>query len=99
MYSQIPDELKALDQWVAWTLVDRGGKKVKLPVDPKTGKLAKTNDSSTWGTFEQATKAGERLSGIGFVFTADDVYTGIDLDGHIDSELIHWFDSYSEYYR
>jgi len=96
-FSNIPIELKSLKQWVAWSLVKRDGKFTKLPINPLTGDLAKTNDPSTWGTFKQAESAGSRLSGIGFVFTKNDPYVGIDLDGHIDSDVIKWFDSYTEY--
>jgi putative DNA primase/helicase len=92
----IPHELKDRPQWVAWILVERAGKKTKLPVNPKTGKSAKTDDPTTWGTFEQAVRAGKQLNGIGYVFSADDPYCGIDLDGHIDHELIGWFASYAE---
>ena len=95
-FDNIPQELKSRPQWVAWILVERAGKRTKLPVNPKTGKSAKTDDPATWGTFEQAVRAGKQLNGIGYVFSADDPYCGIDLDGHIDQELIGWFDSYAE---
>ena len=95
-YENIPAELQALNQWVAWTKVDRTGKKRKLPIDPKTGQMAKTNDPSTWGTFEQACAAGKKLDGIGFVFTSDDPFCGIDMDQGIDYDLIDWFNSYAE---
>lgn len=95
-FDHIPAELKARPQWVAWILVERAGKKTKLPINPKNGKLAKTDDPTTWGTFEQAVRAGKQLNGIGYVFSADDPYCGIDLDGHIDHELIGWFGSYAE---
>lgn len=92
----IPQELKDLAQWVAWIIVERAGKKTKLPINPKTGRLAKTDDPATWGTFDQAVRAGRQLNGIGFVFSPDDPYCGIDLDGHIDDDLIGWFASYAE---
>jgi hypothetical protein len=95
-FEHIPDELKARPQWVAWNLVERAGKKTKLPINPKNGRLAKTDDPSTWGTFEEAIRTGRQLNGIGYVFSADDPFCGIDLDGHIDHELIGWFASYAE---
>lgn len=95
-FDNIPQEMKDRAQWVAWSLVDRAGRKTKLPINPLTGQLAKTDDQKTWGTFAQAVKAGRHLNGIGYVFSADDPYCGIDLDGHIDSDLIEWFDSYAE---
>jgi hypothetical protein len=74
----IPAELKARPQWVAYTLG-------KVPKNPATGGAAKTNDSRTWGSFEQAVRLwqgrrGNGIGGIGFVFTPDDPYCGVDLD-------------------
>lgn len=95
-FEKIPDELKALKQWICWELVDRDGKKTKLPINPKTGKLASTTDASTWTDFDAAVMASTGFSGIGFVFTDKDPYCGIDMDGHIDDELIEWIGSYTE---
>lgn len=71
MYENIPAELKALPQWVI-VGADRG------PVDPKTGRPAKTNDWTTWSTYEHACSVATR--GIGFVFTPWDPYCLIDID-------------------
>lgn len=95
-FENIPDELKTRPQWVAWKMAERGGKKTKLPVNPKSGRMAKSDDPATWGTFAQAVRSAKQLDGIGYVFSADDPYCGIDLDGHIDKELIGWFGSYAE---
>lgn len=104
-----PAGLRDHAQWVAWKSVERDGKPTKVPVNPHSGELAKANDRSTWGTFEQAltacrTRSG--LCGVGFVFSADDPYCGVDLDDCIDSntgaikswaaEFIEQLDSYSE---
>lgn len=95
-FNNIPDELRQLRQWVAWTMQKRDGKDTKLPVDPVTHRLAKVNDPTTWGTFDQAVTAGKQLSGIGFVFAADDPYCGIDIDSAPEPEMLKWFDSYTE---
>lgn len=95
-FDKIPDELKALRQWICWELVERDGKKTKLPINPKTGKLASTTDAATWTDFDSAVMASTGFSGIGFVFTDNDPYCGIDMDGHIDDELIEWIGSYTE---
>jgi putative DNA primase/helicase len=80
----------------------------KLPVNPATGGLAAANRSATWNTFEGACRAVERfgLTGVGFVFSAEDPYTGIDLDDCLNpqtGELAPWarrivdeLDSYAE---
>lgn len=67
----IPQELRALHQWVA------GGQN-KLPLNPLTGQAADVTDSTTWGTFEQAVNTGYQH--IGFVLTKNDPYAVVDLD-------------------
>ena len=52
-FEKIPQELKALKQWVCWC----GD---KLPKNPHTGGNAQSNNPSTWGTFEQAIEAVAR---------------------------------------
>ena len=106
--NKIPEELCNLSQWVVWRLVDRGGKKTKLPFDPVSGKPASTTNPHTWRSFDAALRACERggYSGLGFVFSEDDPYCGIDLDHVHDPdtgqfepwarELIQRLNSYSE---
>ena len=62
----------------------------KIPVDPKTGKSASVSDPSTWSSFEQAVSAyhGGGYSGIGFVFTKDDPYVGVDFDDCFNEEIL-----------
>lgn len=70
----IPDELRALPQWCV------AGPN-KEPIDPKTGRMARTNDPHSWGTFEEAYKIGERCGArIGFVLTENDPYCILDMD-------------------
>lgn len=81
----IPEELKALRQWVCWKLVWDDTRWTKVPVNPKTGRNASSTKSSTWGTFDQAWEhyenhKGHGVDGLGFVFTKDDPFVGIDLD-------------------
>jgi len=96
MYDNIPIELQELPQWVCWQLVERGGKPTKIPINPHTGAAASSTNPETWGTFGCVTKLADRFSGIGFVFTANDPYCGIDMDGHIDGELVGYIHSYTE---
>ena len=69
----------------------------KVPIDPRTLKNASTTDPRTWGTFEDCCKAlacaceewgveSPDRGGLGFVLTANDPYTGIDLDHCRDPE-------------
>lgn len=84
----IPDELKVRPQWICWQgkQLDNG-KLSKIPVDPKTGQAASTTDSTTWGEFAEAldNHRSGKADGIGFVFTKDDPYFGIDLDGCVNA--------------
>lgn len=89
-----PEELRARRQWVCWKWHYRDGKWTKIPVNPHTGKPAKTNDSRTWSTFEHAVatwKANPKsIAGVGYVFT-DDPYVGKDFDDCIeDGKLDPW---------
>lgn len=82
MTKNIPDEIKAYSHWICWGVQIRDGKETKVPYSPHGG-LAKADDPSTWGTFEQAQAYFEKnpnLSGLGFVFADDDPFCGIDLD-------------------
>jgi P4 family phage/plasmid primase-like protien len=107
----VPAALASLNQWVVWKLVpkkDKPGKFTKVPYDPKYNIKASSTKSSDWGSFDQACDAyllGDGYDGIGFVFTANDPFVGIDLDGCFDDagnlnddghEVISLIDSYTE---
>ena len=102
----IPRELKARPQWVVWKAV--GDKPEKVPYSARTGRKASSTDLLTWSSFEEAREAmktGE-YSGLGFVFSSGDPYTGLDLDdcvepqtGHVAAwamEIVEQLDSYAE---
>jgi putative DNA primase/helicase len=79
MYDNIPHELAARPQWVCWRYQTRQGRPTKIPYTPGTQTRASSTDPATWRTFDDA-KRDRNHNGIGYVFTADDPYTGIDLD-------------------
>ena len=90
---RVPGELTSVNQWVVWKAVEmrkRDGtvKITKVPYDPKNGNKASTQRRSNWGSFDQACEAMimDGYDGIGFVFTADDPFVGIDLDNCFDEE-------------
>ena len=105
----IPAALRTTAQWVAWRYVARDGKRTKAPVSPLDGSLADSTSRVTWGTFEQALEAcrsDKTLAGVGFVFTADDPFCGVDLDNSVDvdanvkswaKDLLAKLDSYTEF--
>ena len=79
----------------------------KVPKSPLYNGNASPTDSSTWGTYEQAVNACKQYnySGIGFVFTAESEYCGIDIDHCIDAngeinknalDIVDTMDSYAE---
>lgn len=79
MYEKIPYELKELDHWCCFKIekVDNG-RFTKRPYNPITNEMAKSNDESTWVSFEDAASQSINYDGIGFFFKAP--YVGIDLD-------------------
>lgn len=106
--SAIPEELRALPQWVCWRIEQRSGKPTKVPKNPHTGRNADSTDASTWSDYEAAlaSMAHYHFTGIGFVFSKGDPYTGIDLDHCVNlatGEITPWaqslidrFDTYTE---
>lgn len=80
--ARVPAELKAEARWVCWRREERNGRATKLPVDARTGRMAKSTDPATWATFEDAVAAVGRwrCDGVGFVFGPDRAFTGLDLD-------------------
>jgi len=79
----IPCDLRALPQWVVWKLVPGKPKPKKVPYNSRCSRqLASTTDATTWGTYDDSVKTcNERqFAGIGFVFSKDDPFVGIDLD-------------------
>jgi putative DNA primase/helicase len=82
----IPVELRERAQWVVWKRERRAGKPTKVPyraADART--KAAVDDPRTWGTFEQAIARVAEVQGIGYMFSADDPFCGVDLDACIDA--------------
>src|SRR5690606_27171114 len=78
MYNEVPYELKELDRWCNYKIIERGGRKTKMPVNSNTGEMAKSNDESTWASFDTALSVSHKYDGLGFFFKAP--YVGIDID-------------------
>jgi putative DNA primase/helicase len=102
----IPEEIRIRPQWVVWKAV--GDKPDKVPYSARTGRKASSTDLMSWSTFEEALEAykGDGYTGVGFVFSSGDPYSGIDLDGCVDPttgelaawalEIARYFQSYTE---
>ena len=77
----VPGELRALPQWLIYRIEVRKGKQTKVPYWAARPSLkASATDPATWATFEEAFEARDRADGLGFVFTEDDPFIGVDLD-------------------
>ena len=101
-----PAGLRELDQWVCWSH-ERG---TKVPKIAGTVRRASSADPKTWRSFEEcveaATKYPGRYAGVGFVFSREDPYAGVDLDDVRNpetgvlteraSEIVARLDSYAE---
>ena len=93
MFDDIPEEMRRLPHWICWQLRDvedgKGGtKQTKVPFRTD-GKPASTTNPKDWVTFDAAVHAqrmSDKFSGIGFVFTRDSGFVGIDLDKCRDPE-------------
>ena len=78
-YEDIPDELKREKHWCLYKIIQRDGKNTKLPLMPN-GKPAKSNDKTTWFSYEACIAALNRNIGDGLGFMLGDGYIGIDID-------------------
>lgn len=111
LIENIPPDLKERPQWVCWkyTWQEAKGKWDKPPINPKTGKMAQSNNPKTWSNFEAALARyieDPEIAGIGVEMSGDDPFTGVDLDGCRDPEsgeiaswaeaIISYLSSYTE---
>jgi len=109
-YANIPDELTEKDRWVCWKVEERNDEPTKIPVDAHTGGFAKSNDEGTWASFDQAVdyyETHDEVAGIGFMFSRDGRYAGVDLDKCVNPEsgdiedwardIVERLESYTEF--
>jgi primase-polymerase (primpol)-like protein len=86
----IPEALRHRSQWVLWRLEAKPHKPGELAKVPYTDlkRVAKANDPRTWLPFDVALERWAAnpngWQGIGYEFSGNDPYTGIDLDNCID---------------
>lgn len=106
-FGDIPYELKKLNQWVLWAYEEREGKLTKVPYQTD-GTMALANTRSTWSSFSAAEYVCREhgFEGIGFMFSKEDEFIGIDIDKCLDENgnlnefaksIIERLDSYTEF--
>lgn len=105
-FNSIPNELKTVPQWIVWRSELREGKPTKVPYQVN-GEMAQSNNRRSWSTFHTAVYAFTtgNYNGIGFMFSKDDPYIGIDIDHCVEDgtpnpfarEIIELLDSYTEF--
>jgi primase-polymerase (primpol)-like protein len=105
LMNTIPEEIRALPNWVGYIEKKNKGRIDKIPMNVLTGRPAKSNASNTWTDFETAIDLSidRGYAGIGFMFTPP--YVGIDIDkcvkdgsiGTNAKKILSRIDSYSEY--
>jgi hypothetical protein len=100
--------IRDLSQWLCWRIEGRDGKPTKVPYSPLTGEKASSTDPETWAGYSEAVEAYREhgYAGIGLVFSEDDPFCGVDLDGCLNpetgeiegwaQEIIEELDSYTE---
>jgi primase-polymerase (primpol)-like protein len=95
----MPQLLKNLHQWLLWMPAKRGDKWTKIPISIHATR-GNVNVPDTWASFDEVSEAcrsirnmpesTQRNVGIGFVFTKDDPFVGIDLDNCFNENgLLH----------
>lgn len=88
----IPEQMKALPNWVAFRTEQTDGKVKKILLSPNKGassveylKWAKSDDPTTWASFDKAAAFAKKykLDGLAFAMSGSGM-TCIDLDHHLD---------------
>jgi hypothetical protein len=76
----VPACLRSLKQWVCWKFVQRESEKpTKIPVTIG-GYGADATDPMDWYDFPTVCEHARKFAGIGFVFSPNDPYVGVDID-------------------
>ena len=79
-FVNIPQELKNNASFCVWKLEKRRGKPTKVPYNPRTGQLAKTNDAATFSDFGTAMKAYAMGGWDGIGYRVSEGIGAIDID-------------------
>jgi len=85
---RISEQMRKRNQWVCWTNIEKRGAMVMVPKDPETMDIANMNDPNAGGSFDDARTILEEedLKGLGYVFTENGPFVGVDIDDCRDPE-------------
>ncbi|WP_111292173.1 phage/plasmid primase, P4 family [Bacillus safensis] len=91
-FKNIPQELKNAPHWILWRSEERDGKKTKVPYQID-GSMAQSSNKRTWSTFPTVIKFynDRDYDGIGFMFSKDDPFIGIDIDHCVEDGVLSPF--------
>lgn len=79
-FVNIPDALKQSASFCVWKLEKRSGRPTKVPYNPRTGAMAKTNDPSTFADFNTAMKSYAIGGWDGIGYRVSEGIGAIDID-------------------
>lgn len=79
-FVNIPQELKENASFCLWKKEKRNGRPTKVPYNPKTGTMARTNDASTFSDFSTAMKTYVMGSWDGIGYRVAEGIGAIDID-------------------
>jgi hypothetical protein len=83
----VPDDLREYDQWILWRRERSNGREAKVPYSVNGHRASSTNPNDRT-EFTKALDAWrhdpQRYAGLGFVFSGDDPFVGLDLDDCLD---------------
>lgn len=104
---EIPQELRERRQWVVWRLLppDPGKDKWRKAPFQTSGALAASDNPATWTDFATAVASYHSydFDGVGYVFTVDDPFIGIDWDHSyseaegITPDVLRWLHDLNTY--
>lgn len=109
MQTAFPEEITSIHNWCVWKYTQVNGRMTKIPFNAETGEKARSNDRSTWTSFDKALQSyqTQNLDGLGFFF--EQPYVGIDLDDvedeihrfqrgdHTDNIVSEFYEAYKSY--
>lgn len=78
-----PKVLLEYKQWIVWRYTIKDGRTTKIPYSFKGYRASVTNPDD-WGTYEDVLNVKDSYDGVGFVFTKEDPFIGIDYDHCLD---------------